>query len=722
MTTAVLSPPRRTTPSATAVIVATAVATAALVVAGVTVAYVVGPGSAGLVIWTLTTLMWLGAALVLAHQPSRRPLALLIAAGAIAGAINLFATGIWLAGWHGSWATAIASVGAVVQGLSGGIMFHLVIGLPDGRLVTIGRRVLVAFGYATALVVGVVLAIEGRPYASWSRLVGPAALVAAGALSAWYVRERYLYAEGGARRQLQWLTAAVAATAWFVIEVITLNILFGWPRQVLLTSAVAALLVPLGLATDQTAVARRADRSAVWALSGLGGTAVANAVFLLFVVGLGHRPQGGERTILLGAMVAMTVMAAGFVALRRWIVGGAVHAVYGERHPADQSLRVLRARLSRAVRLDELLTDVTDALAATQGTAGAELWIERGGDRFDRAVSTPARGPAQVIVPRSTQSALLHSGVTGGAWTRVWLPELFDSVDNQHHRLAPIAHSGRLFGLMVVSRSADGDPFTDTDHNILAELARQLGLALHNAQLDSALTATLAELRDHADELRASRARVVAAADAERRRIERDLHDGAQQQLVAMAVSLGLARDLVSTEPDAVCALLDEMSDELRAAIDDLRSLAHGIYPPLLADRGLGEALHAVAMRSGAVHVAADGIGRYSADVETAVYFCCLEALQNCAKHAPDATVWIRLVQEPGWLEFSITDDGPGFDPDTIRPGHGLVNMSDRMGSIGGSVTCTAHPGAGTVVSGGAPTSAERVDQAGGSTGATSTA
>jgi signal transduction histidine kinase len=207
---------------------------------------------------------------------------------------------------------------------------------------------------------------------------------------------------------------------------------------------------------------------------------------------------------------------------------------------------------------------------------------------------------------------------------------------------------------------------------------------------------------------------VVAVADAERRRIERDLHDGAQQQLVAIAVSLGLARDLALTEPDAVYELLAEMSDELRAAIDDLRSLAHGIYPPLLADRGLGEALHAVALRSGAVHVAADGLGRYTADVETAVYFCCLEALQNCIKHAPDARVLIRLVQEPGWLEFSITDDGPGFDSDTIRPGHGLVNMSDRMGSIGGSVTWTAQQGAGTVVSGRAPTSEAIVDGPGG--------
>ena len=244
--------------------------------------------------------------------------------------------------------------------------------------------------------------------------------------------------------------------------------------------------------------------------------------------------------------------------------------------------------------------------------------------------------------------------------------------------------------------------FTEDDDRVLTELARQTGLAFHNVQLDAALHTTLDELRKQAEELRASRARIVASGDAERRRVERNLHDGAQQHLVALAINLRLARDVVGDDPDEAAQILDQLAQDVQHTIKEVRELAHGIYPPLLADSGLGEALRAAAYRSPLqVVVVVDGsVGRYPAETEAAVYFCCLEAIQNATKHAPGAAVQVRLWSEAGGLSFSVTDDGPGFDPARARGGHGFLNMTDRLGAIGGTVRWDSRPGHGATVSG----------------------
>jgi signal transduction histidine kinase len=270
--------------------------------------------------------------------------------------------------------------------------------------------------------------------------------------------------------------------------------------------------------------------------------------------------------------------------------------------------------------------------------------------------------------------------------------------------VAPVSHAGELLGLIVVRRPAPADPFSAEDDRVLTELARQVGLAVHNARLDTELQTTLDELRKQADELRRSRARIVASADAERRRVERDLHDGAQQHLVALAVNLRLARDVVLDDAEAAASMMDLLADEVKATIQELRDLAHGIYPPLLADSGLGEALAAAGRRSPSpVAVSADGIGRYGLEIESAVYFCCLEALQNAAKHAAGASVEVRVWESSGGLLFSVADDGPGFDGPHAMGGHGYVNMADRLGAIGGTVRWDSAPGAGTRVAGSVP-------------------
>ena len=235
--------------------------------------------------------------------------------------------------------------------------------------------------------------------------------------------------------------------------------------------------------------------------------------------------------------------------------------------------------------------------------------------------------------------------------------------------------------------------------------AQRAELAVHNEQLDSALQKSLDDLRRQAAELRASRARVVAAADAERRRIERNLHDGAQQSLTALAVKLRLISDLPQADRDLARDLLQEACAEVGDAARELRALAHGIYPPLLAESGLPAALAAAARRSTLpATVDADRIGRYPADVEATVYFCCLEAMHNACKYAGQgAALTLRVAEAAGVLTFQVADDGNGFDAAACGLGAGFLNMTDRLGALGGSLQVESVPRQGTTVSGTVP-------------------
>ena len=197
----------------------------------------------------------------------------------------------------------------------------------------------------------------------------------------------------------------------------------------------------------------------------------------------------------------------------------------------------------------------------------------------------------------------------------------------------------------------------------------------------------------------------MAAADAERRRIEQDLHDGAQASLVALALKARMARDLAESEPGKTAEILAELGEDLERTIEEVRDLAQGIYPPLLAERGLKAALSSAAARAPLpVRLEVDGSRRYPADVEAAVYFCCLEAVQNAEKHAgADARVTIRLQEQAGALAFEVSDDGAGFNPRALGRGSGLNNMADRLGAIGGRLRVESAPGAGTRVAGTLP-------------------
>jgi signal transduction histidine kinase len=198
-----------------------------------------------------------------------------------------------------------------------------------------------------------------------------------------------------------------------------------------------------------------------------------------------------------------------------------------------------------------------------------------------------------------------------------------------------------------------------------------------------------------------SRRRIAEAADLERARMERDLHDGAQQRLIALRIRLSMAEELLTSDPGAGVQVVHELWFEAERALDELRSFARGVYPPLLTDRGLRDALRSVAAQAPLpVHIVAVGVTRQPIEIESAVYFTCVEALQNAVKHADGATgVWIRFSQTSAGLRFEIRDDGPGF---TLKDhdGRGLRNMHDRIKAIGGEIRVEADTGAGTRVAG----------------------
>jgi signal transduction histidine kinase len=237
------------------------------------------------------------------------------------------------------------------------------------------------------------------------------------------------------------------------------------------------------------------------------------------------------------------------------------------------------------------------------------------------------------------------------------------------------------------------DPMSPSKDKLVRDLAAQAGMVLRNVRL--------------VQDLRTSRQRLVAAQDEERRRLERNIHDGAQQQLVALAVKARLAGQLAARDPDKTAELLAQIEAETQSALEDLRDLARGIYPPLLADQGLVAALRAQSRKSHlGVEVDADGLGRFPADVEATVYFCTLEALQNIAKYAAADRTVIRLARANGSLSFEVEDDGLGFDPTAVGSGSGLQGMADRLAAVGGSLDVRSAPGRGTVVAGQVPITA----------------
>ncbi len=253
----------------------------------------------------------------------------------------------------------------------------------------------------------------------------------------------------------------------------------------------------------------------------------------------------------------------------------------------------------------------------------------------------------------------------------------------------PVVHGGDLLGAISV-RMPKGEPLRPAGQQLVADVASQAGLVLSNVSL--------------VEDLRASRQRLVAAQDEARRRLERNLHDGAQQDLVALSIKARLGTTIEDL-PEAK-EIFGELQADAAGALENLRDLARGIYPPLLADLGLAAALNAQAGKSALpVAVEAGGIGRFGQDTEAAVYFCCLEALQNTAKYAHASQARIAVQSQSGTLCFSVSDDGGGYDARHTPMGSGQRNMADRLAALGGQLDVRSAPGQGTMITGHLPVS-----------------
>ena len=365
------------------------------------------------------------------------------------------------------------------------------------------------------------------------------------------------------------------------------------------------------------------------------------------------------------------------------------------------------------------LPTVTVAVAVAGAVMMRALWPLRRGD-VPRAVMWWAAANWGI--------AVVAAAVATFAWPLMMLTALLPAV------LATATASGRalvwyvsasvgvstavvLLGVLQdVTGLADDAP-VPLQHTLLAlftpALAAMVGLIVlqNSLRLQGALTGALQaqeELAEQAEELRRSRARVVAATDRERRRIERDLHDGAQQRLISIGIGLAGATSLCRSDSEAAVAALTDLRRQLHLAHDEVRSLAQGVYPPVLSEHGLGEALRSAVDRYPLpVTLDLHPVGRYPTDTEAAVYFCCVEALQNAAKHSHASRVGVTLGADTESVWFEVHDDGVGFEP-TAKATGGMVNMADRLGASGGRLDVSSAPGAGTKVVGRVPVGPSR--------------
>jgi signal transduction histidine kinase len=504
---------------------------------------------------------------------------------------------------------------------------------------------------------------------------------------------RYRRGDQRLRQQVKWL-GLVFAGLLACQAVGALSIAAGQENKPLQTVpyVITPFLVYLGIPAAMTiAILRRRlfdidviiSRALLVTLLSAGITAVYAAIVLGIGTAAGHR---NDPLLTIAAAVAVALV---FQPLRQRASRLANRLVYGERATPYQVLSDFAADMAGQLDLGGALDRMVSLLGGAAGAARVEAWIRVGAELRPGAVWPGGSAPSAPV-------PLNGAAAAGGAGV---LPVLDPGA-----RVVPVRHGDDLLGAICLTKPPS-EPLTGTEGSLLQHLASQASLVMRNAQLTAELRATI-------EELLASRRRLVEAQDAERRRIERNLHDGAQQQLIALAIHLGLLADSAG-DPAFIRQAIPDLKAQLAAALDDLRALARGIYPPLLAEQGLVAALRAQAARSPVPAVLeADQVGRYPQDAESTVYFCTLEALQNVAKHARASAATIRLTQAGGTLEFSVSDNGAGFPAAATRHGSGLQGMSDRLAAHGGTLAVRSEPGQGTTITGRLATS-ERTAAAG---------
>ena len=518
--------------------------------------------------------------------------------------------------------------------------------------------------FATTLVDMVVRAtrIWQDPFSSFTEAQTPAELtallfliLATLVISVAAVVVRYARSVGDERLQLKWFAAA----SLLVVATVIPSFLTTWVvAGVLSNLAFLCLWVAIVIAVLKY---RLYDIDIVISKAVLYGSLAVfiTAVYAGLVVGVGAL-AGSQRSPLLAALAA-AVVAVAFQPARQRAGRLANRVVYGRRATPYQVLSEFAQRIGGAYAHGDVLPQMAQIVSAGTGAERVVVWL-RVDDEL-RPETSSGDGPH--MAPVSVDGQVM--------------PPLPDC-----DMCVPVVHQGGLLGAISIRMPKD-EPLRPAGEQLVADVASQAGLVLSNVGL--------------IEDLRASRQRIVAAQDEARRRLERNIHDGAQQDLVALAIKLRLADTTIDEDPAQAKELLGELQTDTKGALENLRDLARGIYPPLLADLGLAAALRAQASKSPLpLAVEADGIGRLAQDIEAAVYFCCLEALQNIAKYAHASRARICLRARNGTLLFTVSDDGTGYDTRHMPMGSGQRNMADRLAALGGRFEVRSAPGQGTTI------------------------
>jgi len=476
---------------------------------------------------------------------------------------------------------------------------------------------------------------------------------------------------GAERRPMRWAPYVVAAT----LGVGSLSFSFTSPSNGA-DVANAALGIGFGVllpATIGLAVMRHGlydldifiSRTIVY-----GSLAVfITGVYVGIAVGIGTLVGSGGKPNLGLSILATAIVAVGFQPVRERVQKVANRLVYGKRATPYEVLSQFSERVAESYASDDVLPRMARVLAEGTSADLAEVWL-RSGDALQRAAVFPLK---------SSAPAAVH--LNGSAELSIPTAD----------RAVVVRHQGDVLGALTVTKRR-GESLTPIEIKLMDDLAHQAGLVLKNVGLTADLQARL-------EDLRASRQRLVAAQDDERRKLERNLHDGAQQHLVALKVKLGLVEMLLTRDPEKASATIVALKSDADEALETLRDLARGIYPPLLADRGLAVALQSQAAKATLpVHIDADGVGRYPQEIEAALYFCTLEALQNVQKYAQASNATVRLREDGSQLLVEVTDHGRGFDVAITSRGAGLTNMQDRLEALGGTLRIETGPAHGTTL------------------------
>ena len=478
------------------------------------------------------------------------------------------------------------------------------------------------------------------------------------------------------RQQLAWLGYVGALTALWAVVLIASSLIWphynGWLGTLIwaLLILTAVLGIPVACAVavlryhlyDLDVVVKKTVVAALVAAAFTG-------IYALVVVGVGAVTGHAGSSALTFAAAALAAVLLQPIRVRAGLL--ADRLVYGRRASPYEVLSEFAGRIAGTYSTEEVLPAMARMLTEATGAERAEVWLRTGGAERLEAAWPSAAG--------TTDPPADPGGVAGR--------------DGRSRSFA-VEHRGERLGALRVTCSPR-EPLTPAGERLVRDVAAQAGLVLRNVGL--------------IEDLRSSRQRLVSSADEARRGLERNLHDGAQQQLVALRISLGLARQVVASSPQEAAELLAQTEHQAQDALNELRELAHGIYPPLLADLGLAAALQAQARKAAIpVTVEAAGVGRYPQDAEAAVYFCVLEALQNVAKYAHASAATVTLGQDGPLLTFTVADDGQGFDPASTSAGSGLQGITDRLAALGGTIDIASAPGHGTQITGGIPAISDR--------------